>query len=55
MFETAARAVGATVIPAGTGRPNASNGYGRHGGDAYAGTPDYLKAILKKAKRWGLI
>jgi phenylacetate-coenzyme A ligase PaaK-like adenylate-forming protein len=55
MFESAAAAVGATVLPAGTGQTElqaqAANAIGC---TAYAGTPDYLKVILDKADELGL-
>ncbi len=51
MFESGARAVGASVFPAGTGQTElqvqAANALGV---TAYAGTPDYLKIILDKAR-----
>ena len=55
MFETAARAVGATVIPAGTGQTELqATAMATMGVTAYAGTPDYLKAILEKGEEIGL-
>ena len=55
MFETAARAVGATVIPAGTGQTELqATAMAAMGVTAYAGTPDYLKAILEKGEVMGL-
>ena len=55
MFENGAQAVGATVFPAGTGQTElqaqAAQALGVTG---YAGTPDYLKAILDKADELGL-
>ena len=55
MFETAAHAVGATVIPAGTGQTELqANAMASMGVTAYAGTPDYLKAILEKGEEMGL-
>jgi phenylacetate-CoA ligase len=55
MFENGARAVGATVLPAGTGQTElqARAAYDI-GSTAYAGTPDYLKVILEKADEMGL-
>ena len=55
IFENGARAVGATVFPAGVGNTElqavaASN----LGATAYAGTPDYLKTILEYADEAGL-
>ncbi|MEM6728883.1 MAG: AMP-binding protein, partial [Pseudomonadota bacterium] len=50
MFENGARAVGATVLPAGTGQTELQAQAAAHlGVTAYAGTPDYLKTILEKA------
>ena len=55
MFESAARAVGATVLPAGTGQTELQAQAAVHvGATAYAGTPDYLKLILEKADELGL-
>ena len=55
MFETGARAVGATVIPAGTGQTELqASAMASMGVTAYAGTPDYLKAILEKGDEMGL-
>ncbi|MFN3147018.1 MAG: phenylacetate--CoA ligase family protein [Paracoccaceae bacterium] len=55
IFENGARAVGATVLPAGTGQTElqarAAHDIGVTG---YAGTPDYLKVILDKADEMGL-
>jgi phenylacetate-CoA ligase len=55
MFESGARAVGATVFPAGTGQTELQL---RAAADipttAYAGTPDYLKVILDKADALGV-
>ncbi|MFQ6546707.1 phenylacetate--CoA ligase family protein [Aestuariibius sp. 2305UL40-4] len=55
MFESGARAVGATVLPAGTGQ-TALQARAAHdvGVTAYAGTPDYLKVILTQADEDGL-
>ena len=51
MFENAARAVGATVLPAGTGQTELQVIAARDiGATAYAGTPDFLKIILEKAE-----
>ncbi|MEM6740183.1 MAG: AMP-binding protein [Pseudomonadota bacterium] len=50
IFEDGARAVGATVIPAGTGQTELQARAAAHlGATAYAGTPDYLNAILEQA------
>lgn len=55
MFETGARAVGATVLPAGTGQTELqARAAADIGSTAYAGTPDYLKVILEKADEMGL-
>lgn len=55
IFENGARAVGAVVLPAGTGQTELQ---ARAAHDvrvtAYAGTPDYLKVILEKADEMGL-
>jgi len=50
MFENGARAVGAKVLPAGTGQTELQvRAAADVGSTAYAGTPDYLKVILEKA------
>lgn len=50
IFESGARAVGAAVLPAGTGQTELQVTAARDiGTTAYAGTPDYLKVILDKA------
>ncbi|GFE66339.1 phenylacetate--CoA ligase family protein [Litoreibacter roseus] len=55
MFESGARAVGATVLPAGTGQTELQARAAHHLGiTAYAGTPDYLNVILEKADDLGL-
>lgn len=54
IFENGARAVGATVIPAGTGHTEMQvRAAVDIGATAYAGTPDYLKVILEKADEMG--
>ncbi|MHA1128235.1 MAG: phenylacetate--CoA ligase family protein [Alphaproteobacteria bacterium] len=54
MFESAARAVGAQILPAGTGQTEMQVQAAAHiGCTAYAGTPDYLKIILDKADEMG--
>jgi len=54
MFESAASAVGAKVLPAGTGQTELQVEAAAHlGCTAYAGTPDYLKIILDKADEMG--
>ncbi len=51
MFENGARAVGATVFPAGTGNTDLQvRAAADIGTTVYAGTPDYLKTILERAK-----
>ena len=55
MFESAARAVGATVFPAGIGQTELQVRAAAHlGVTAWAGTPDYLKVILDKADEMGV-
>ena len=55
IFESGARAVGATVLPAGTGQTELQVTAARDvGTTAYAGTPDYLKVILDKADQMGV-
>ena len=55
IFENGARAVGATVLPAGTGQTELQAQAAHDiGTTAYAGTPDYLKVILDKAEEMGL-
>ena len=55
IFENAARAVGATVLPAGTGQTEMQARAAHDvGSTAYAGTPDYLKVILDKADEMSL-
>ncbi|MCL4104841.1 UNVERIFIED_CONTAM: hypothetical protein GTU68_018548 [Idotea baltica] len=50
MFENGARAVGAAVLPAGTGQTELQAQAAHDiGVTAYAGTPDYLNMILAKA------
>ncbi|NBC96873.1 MAG: AMP-binding protein, partial [Deinococcus-Thermus bacterium] len=54
MFENGAQAVGATVVPAGTGQTDLQvRAAADLGATAYAGTPDYLKVILDKADEQG--
>jgi phenylacetate-CoA ligase len=49
MFENGARAVGATVFPAGIGQTELqAQAAAEIGCTAYAGTPDYLKTIIEK-------
>ncbi len=55
IFESGARAVGAAVLPAGTGQTELQVMAARDiGTTAYAGTPDYLKVILEKADEMGM-
>jgi len=55
MFESAAAAVGAVVVPAGTGQTEMqATAIANLGVTVYAGTPDYLKAILEKGEALGL-
>lgn len=55
IFENGARAVGAKVLPAGTGQTELQVTAARDvGTTAYAGTPDYLKVILDKAEEMGV-
>jgi phenylacetate-CoA ligase len=54
MFENGARALGAGVLPAGTGQTEQQvRASADIGCTAYAGTPDYLKVILDKADEMG--
>ncbi len=55
IFESGARAVGAAVLPAGTGQTELQVTAARDVGcTTYAGTPDYLKIILDKADEMGV-
>ena len=55
IFESGARAVGAAVLPAGTGQTELqARAAADVGVTAYAGTPDFLKVILEKADEMGL-
>lgn len=55
IFESGARAVGARVLPAGTGQTELQvQAAAAVGTTAYAGTPDYLKVILDKADELGI-
>ncbi|ODM42400.1 phenylacetate--CoA ligase family protein [Cereibacter johrii] len=54
IFESGARAVGARVLPAGTGQTDLQvRAAADVGSTAYAGTPDYLKVILDRAEEMG--
>jgi len=55
IFENGVRAVGAAVLPAGTGQTELQVQAAHDiGVTAYAGTPDYLKVILDKADEMGV-
>ena len=55
MFESAARAIGVTVFPAGPGNTRQQAEVAATiGTTAYVGTPDYLQAILAKGDELGL-
>ncbi|MFD0982016.1 phenylacetate--CoA ligase family protein [Tropicimonas aquimaris] len=55
MFESGARAVGAAVLPAGTGQTELQvRAAADVGTTAYAGTPDFLKVILERADELGV-
>jgi len=55
IFENGARAVGARVLPAGTGQTELQVQAAKAVGvTAYAGTPDYLKVMLEKADEMGI-
>jgi phenylacetate-CoA ligase len=55
MFDSGARAVGACVLPAGTGQTDLQVAAAQDlGVTAYAGTPDYLKVILDRADEMGV-
>ncbi|QYK43439.1 MAG: AMP-binding protein [Paracoccaceae bacterium] len=55
IFESGARAVGARVIPAGTGQTDLQvRAAADCGATAYAGTPDFLKVILDRADAMGV-
>jgi phenylacetate-CoA ligase len=55
MFENGATAIGAGVLPAGTGQTEQQVQAAHDiGTTAYAGTPDYLKVILDKADEMGV-
>ncbi|WP_126979039.1 phenylacetate--CoA ligase family protein [Frigidibacter oleivorans] len=54
IFESGARAVGAAVLPAGTGQTDLQvRAAADLGCTVYAGTPDYLKVILDRADEMG--
>lgn len=55
MFDTAARAVDAAVLPAGTGQTELQvRAAADIGATCYAGTPDFLKVILDRADELGV-
>jgi len=55
MFESGGAAVGAAVLPAGTGQSELQvHAAAALGVTAYAGTPDYLKVILEKSDEMGV-
>lgn len=55
MFENGCRAIGATVLPSGTGQTEMQvESTARLGVSAYVGTPDYLKVIMDKANEIGV-
>jgi len=55
IFESGVRAVGASVIPAGTGQTELQvQAAAALGATVYAGTPDYLKVILEKSDEMGV-
>jgi phenylacetate-CoA ligase len=55
IFENGARAVNAAVVPAGVGQTELQvRAASDIGTTAYAGTPDYLKVILDKARELGV-
>ncbi len=55
IFENGARAVGAVVLPAGTGQTDLQVRAATDvGTTVYAGTPDYLKVILDRADEMGV-
>ena len=55
MFENGAHAVGAAVVPAGTGQSELqAQAAAAIGVTTYAGTPDFLKVILDSAEEQGL-
>ena len=54
LFDSGARAVGATVLPGGVGNTEAQvNAAADIGATAYAGTPDFLKVMMEKAAELG--
>ncbi len=54
MFETAAHALGCAVIAGGTGQTEMQvQAIAHFGADGFAGTPDFLKIVLDKARELG--
>ncbi len=54
MFETAAHALGCAVVAGGTGQTEMQvQAIAHFGADGFAGTPDFLKIVLDKAKEMG--
>lgn len=54
LFDSGARAVGATVLPGGVGNTEAQvHAAADVGATAYAGTPDFLKVMMEKAAELG--
>jgi len=54
MFDTAARSLGCVVVAGGTGQTEMQvQAIAHFGADAFAGTPDFLKIVLDKAKESG--
>ena len=54
LFDSGARAIGATVLPGGVGNTEAQvNAAADVGATAYAGTPDFLKVMMEKAAELG--
>jgi phenylacetate-CoA ligase len=54
MFDTAARSLGCVVVAGGTGQTEMQvQAIAHFGADAFAGTPDFLKIVLDKAKEAG--
>jgi phenylacetate-CoA ligase len=55
MFESGGAAVGAAILPAGTGQGELQvQAAAALGATAYAGTPDYLKVMLEKSDEMGV-
>ena len=55
IFESGAKSLGVSIVPAGTGNTELQVQIAKNAGvTAYAGTPDYLKVILDKAEEMGI-